>query len=410
MSFRVIALSLALGFAAATAAAQSGSVVAELRSPEQMLEQTIAFDSKIRRGLTLNAEGRFDEALALWEGLRREFPRHPAPDLHEVDTRYWLMVYDDLVYDQDDAIERVSKRAIKKAEDLVEARPHDAEAHFFLGQGLMNLGRIYGVRMRIFRAGRLAERARESLERSLELDPNLVDARYSLGLYFYFASFLPDIVQWLSFLGFIPTGTAEQGIQNLEEVVRHGDRNQFAAEFMISNIVTYHEKRIDHPRAFEMIHKLHSEYPRNTLIHFELLEVLAVTERPGDVIREALILEANPGTSKHDVGRKEMARIWRARAEFESGHSDKALELLEVFESTGPVSPTWGHVYVQVTRGQISDVRGDREQALAEYRAVIDKGYPPEFSRATEMAMEGLESPYRHPTGLARPVFVSAPE
>ena len=69
--------------------------------------------------------------------------------------------------------------------------PQRADAWFFLGAA-------YGARVsfRVQRGERLAaardgKRIKESLERALELDPQMDDARFGIGLYKYYADIAP---------------------------------------------------------------------------------------------------------------------------------------------------------------------------------------------------------------------------
>ena len=170
-------------------------------------------DALVQKGLRHNSDGDYEAAALTWKRLSEVAPRHPAANVHTVDTLIWLQIFEDSDTSLDDDIVRESEEGIRKAEVWVEERPRDARAHLYLGHALMNLGRLHGIRLRIYRAGIYGERARRELERALELEPSLTDAKYSIGLYAYYASMIPDLVQWLSFLWFIPTADAPLGLQ-----------------------------------------------------------------------------------------------------------------------------------------------------------------------------------------------------
>ena len=352
-------------------------------------------DALIHRGIRHNSDGDYEAANEVWQRLARTAPRHPAANVLATETLTWLQVFEDQNTEQDEAIERESKAGIAKAEAWVEERPSDPRAHLYLGQALMNLGRLHGIRLRVYRAGTLGERARKELERALELDPSLVDAKYSIGLYAYYASVIPDLVRWLSFLWFVPSADAPLGLRYLDEVRRDGDLFQFTAAFYLSNIRMYHDKWLDRPTALAIVEKLHDEHPRNSLVHFELLEILLLARRYDDMLREARILESHPGTGSHDRGRANMGRVWRARAQLLLGRPELAWELLEKFGEDGPDKPSWGNRWVHVTRGQVKDAVGERAAAIAEYQRVMALDLDPKFARSAEFAAEGLKQPFR---------------
>ena len=357
--------------------------------------QSPELDALIHEGLRHNSDGDFEAADEVWQRLAALAPHHPAANVHAVETLFWLQIYEDDDRSLDEPILEQSEVGIRKAREWVEEQPEDARARLYLGQGLMNLGRLHGIRLRIYKAGKFGEQARKELERALELDPTLTDAKYPIGLYAYYASLVPDLVQWLSFLWFVPTANAPLGLQYLAEVRRHGDLYQFTATFYLANIRSYHDKWLDLPFALSTLQELHAAHPRNSLVHFELLEALMLAERYEEMLSEAIVLAQHPGSGDHDRGRANMARVWRARAELYLGHPDTAAQLLETFGEDGPKVPSWANRWVHLTRAQIQDAQGDRARALVEYEKVTSLELNPKFSRSTELAAEGVESPFR---------------
>ena len=349
----------------------------------------------IHEGLRHNSDGDFEAAQEVWRQLGALAPHHPAANVHAVETLFWLQIFEDENRSLDEPILEQSEEGIRKAEEWVKERPQDARARLYLGQGLMNLGRLHGIRLRIYRAGKFGEQARKELERALELDPTLTDAKYPIGLYAYYASLVPDLVQWLNFLWFVPTANAPLGLQYLDEVRQGGDLYRFTATFYLANIRSYHDKWLDYVFALSTLQQLHAAHPRNSLIHFELLETLLLAGRYEEVLGEALTLEQHPGTGDHDRGRANMARLWRARAELYLGRPDTARQLLEGFGENGPAVPSWANRWVHVVRGQIADAEGERAEALAEYEKVTSLGLNPRFARSAELAAEGIQQPFR---------------
>ncbi len=350
----------------------------------------------IAAGIEHNFAGNLEEANATWKQLRDLDPQHPRAAVFEIFTLYWQESYEPQYPGLDEQIEARCDQAIEQAVAWVDRSPNSAQAHYYLGEALMSLGRLNGTRGRFFRAGSLGEESRGHLERALELDPTIVDAKYQLGLYSFYASLLPSFTKWLSFLWFVPTGDAEKGLSLLEEVERSNGTHRYEAALILMNIHTYHRSnRRDY--ALELAQRLHTEFPLNTVIHFELIELLFAEEEYAEVIREAMRLEQQPRERPRDRGRANVARIWRARALLALGKVDLAWETLASFGRSGPDLPSWGHRWVALSRGQILDVQEQREQAKSRYQRVIDLGFEPVWSRSTRLALQGMESPFRVP-------------
>ncbi len=351
-----------------------------------------AVDRLVHEGVRQSDDGDYDAALRTWERLKALAPHHPAPHVHAVDTLYWLQVQEDDSGDYDEAIARESEAAIRESEAWLAEHPDDPRAHFYLGAALINRGRLHGIRLEIYRAGRLGERGRVALERALALDPTLHDAKFPLGLYSFYASQVPNLFQWLDFLWFVPKGDAELGIRYLGEAYEDGDLYRFAGGFFLAHVRTFYGEA-NLAEALAVTKDLHARHPHNSLVHLELVDLLLTVSQYDDVITEARALEAHPGNQLHHRGRVNMARIWRARAELYRGRPETAWTTLEPFGDDGPKNPDWGNRWVRVTRGQILDVQGQRERAIAQYESVASLEVPGD-PRSMSTARAGLEAPF----------------
>ncbi len=96
-----------------------------------------------------------------------------------------------------------------------------------------------------------------------------------------------------------------------------------------------------------------------------------------------------------------MGRVWRARAEMQLGRPERAWQLLEHFCEDGPETPTWGHLWVEVSRGQIQDTMGEREKALAHYQRIVALKLNPTFNRSAEIAAKGVKEPFQRSPGIS---------
>ena len=346
----------------------------------------------IMRGIRYNFEGRLEDALEVWQRLRVLDPDDPAPPVLETSTWFWYESFGSGDSDLESKIVASCEEGLKKAKVLRARDMNSAEAHYWYGTALSNLARMYGSSGRFLKAGGVGGEGIEELEAAYKLDPKLVDAHYSPGYMLFYASLLPNLVKWLSFLWFVPTGDAEMGISYLDDVARSGQMNSDDAVLMLMSIHTYHTKEFAKARSHA--EALHARFPDNSVIEFELIEIAFAEEDYEGVIKAARRLEARKFTLPRDQGRVDVARIWRARAELALGKTDASKKTLEVFGEGEPAIPSWGAPWVMVIRGQIFDVMGRRDEARARYQAVVDLGESPIFSRSTELALEWQQVPF----------------
>ena len=381
----------------AALAAISVAAKPSLATPEPLPDTArppLAHRELILQGLRHGFEGDYDAASAVWQQIRALDPGHPAAPVFETNTLYWFQMFDDEDRRWDQQITALCDEGIRLSKARLDADPDDLEGHFYMGQSLMNRGRLKGIRGRYYSAGTDGERARKHLERVLELRPDLVDGRYQVGLYYFYASLLPRLVsRFLGWLWFVPSGDGPTGLRYLNEVAAGGDLYRDDARFILGNIRTYHEPQ--YRRALALVGALHDRYPRNTLIHFELLEVrFEMRDYPG-AIGEARRLEARSARNAFEESRIRMARVWRARAELLSGGPETAWQTLSVFDGEVPDRPLWGGAWINLTRGQVLDALGERERALAAYERVLAYEAPRGSQRASELARAAVDEPFR---------------
>lgn len=360
----------------------------------QTMNRGASVDELLRRGMNRNLHADYAGGHAMAASIAELDPTHPASAFLETQTLYWKMLYDDAETRYDDTIETTAKRTIELAEKRIERNADDPVAHFFAGQGHMDLGRLYGFRGSYYAAGKAGEKAREHLERALELRPDWVDAHYQLGAYYFYASLIPAMVtKWLGWLWFIPMGNADLGVSYIKLVSEDGDLFKDDAKLILSNIYTYFRKD-EIASALRMIREVHAQYPENPLIHFELVETLFAAGEYEEMIAEAKRLEQKPTPDERWRGRQTVSIIWRARAELMLGRPESSLELLAPLEANPPTTPHWASAWVDLTRGHALDVLGQREQALVEYRAVLAYELPYGSGRAEGRATEAIATPF----------------
>jgi hypothetical protein len=100
--------------------------------------------------------------------------------------------------------------------------------------------------------------------------------RRALGLCSYYASAVQDFLQSVSWLWFIPEPDRSGGLAALRAVSESDSIDREAASLALMNIFTCYES--DYREAEVIARELHTEFPGNTLIHFELLRILSVTQ------------------------------------------------------------------------------------------------------------------------------------
>ena len=211
--------------------------------------------------------------------LQQSRPEDPLGYLLEAEALGWQRWCEssDFKYGFTDARRRNKLPADKLYLNLAEKVSSIAETHlkqkdsaqmeFYAGMGDALAARLYGLRGENRNVARAGVRARNHFLRALQLDPDLADADFGLGLYNYYVDTLSAMAKILRFFMGIPGGSKEEGLQQLELARHHGDLTRQDASFYLAlNLLKYDRQ---YERALNIAVPLAEAYPRNPL--FQLL-------------------------------------------------------------------------------------------------------------------------------------------
>jgi tetratricopeptide (TPR) repeat protein len=172
-----------------------------------------------------------------------------------------------------------------KVTSLAQARLKKQESagmHFYAGMGEALAARLYGLRGENRNVARAGVRAREHFLRALQLDPNLADADFGLGLYNYYVDTLSAFAKILRFFMGIPGGSKQQGIRQLQHAIAGGELSrQDAAFYLALNSIKYDQQ---YERALSVITPLSEAYPTNPLFFLVRGDALAKLGRNDQAI------------------------------------------------------------------------------------------------------------------------------
>ncbi len=359
----------------------AGRVVGQTIDPEA-LEALYSLDFDL-------AEGKFQQ-------LTEEDPTNP---------RYWNLlassIWLKIVYEQekmnldsysgsrlgtsdsDDSVEaetearlrRTLARAIETGEAILAEHPDDIEALYALGIAHGTLASFEAtVRRAYLKANGEARKAREYHMRVLAIDPSYNDARLTIGTYDYALGVIPGFLRFL--LGFIGIrgGDREGGIEQLEYAAQLGRRASTNAKMVL--VVIYNREK-EYDKALEVLHDLHTSYPRNFLLELGKGAIYERKEewgRASEVYRSVL---AKVQTGQDDYDRLEIDSVLFKIGEINvHGFETEGLSLDEAVVAFEKVAISdeagddlKGRSYLWM--GKIFDSRNQRSEALERYNAVL---------------------------------------
>ncbi len=250
---------------------------------------------------------------------------------------------------------------------LLEKNPRNALALYFKGFALENLAtEAIALTKQSGTARRIGNQARKLHEQVLELDPSMVDANTSIGVYEYVAATLPWSYKWLAYLAGI-RGDKEVALQRFRDVAARGTYRAADSQVVMALLETWKGKP---GTAVSVYTDLAKRYPQSFLIDVGL----AVAHERNKDLRSAMQVYQNllrdlpkkaPGLQPGEVHFRigdlyvKLREYGRALESF-----DKAVQSSQGDRETRPLA------YFRMA--EIREERGETAQAMDCYRKVLE--------------------------------------
>ncbi len=396
----------------------------------QSPEKTQPVDAAAKRFDELRLQGYealynldYEEARRLFKEMTRLYPDHPAGPqclaatlwLQELNRSRHLQASLYSTESFSTSEDKVDPRLVEQfrqwtrtAKTLAEARlkrnPRDVEALYFLGvtEGLKAVFAA-AVERRFMAALSDSSRAVERHREVLKLDPGFRDAELSIGMYHYIIGSLPLPIKLMASIGGV-RGSKKRGLETLERVAREGRWAQGIARLLLIDLYK-REKRW--PEAIALARELGARYPRNYLFQLQAADALmaraATLQRAKNGsdsvaradqqqafrIFESLLRDRGKGRAPDAAG--DLIHFRYGEALLLAGQPARATEEFLAAKGSGGTQTSLTTM-ARLRAAQAMDLAGRRREALAEYRAVLER---PKFNRSYEEARKGLSEPYR---------------
>jgi tetratricopeptide (TPR) repeat protein len=280
---------------------------------------------------------------------------------------------------------------VAHVESLCDARlqknPNDVDALYARGVARGFRSTYMGMAQKSWMpAIRSALASRRDHERVLELNPNYVDAKMTVGIHNYIIGSL----NWagraaVALVGV--TGNKQKGLNYLREVSRsHGTSSNDGA--MALALFLRREQR--YPEALELVSRVSHQYPRNFLIALEYAHLLNAAGHGHEAIEQYRLIFDKGRAGKYSTFQPELV-AWglgvslRGQRQF-----DQAAVAFDQISSV-PGADTALVDRATLSAGEMYDTLGRRNEAVARYRKVTDAGRDGDTA---SLARRHLRHPY----------------
>ena len=325
--------------------------------------------------------------------LKRTCGPAPIEACHvlEATAIWWRIQLDPDNRALDDEFSESVDRAIRTTEAWTVRAPDDAEPWFYLGGAYAARVQWRVLREEKLAAARDGKRIKEALERSLELDPDLDDAYFGIGMYRYYADVAPAAARFLRFLLLLPGGDRKEGLAQMLRARTEGRLLQGEADYQLHIIYLWYERQT--ARALELLRDLQDRYPGNPLFPVQIAEIQDTYQH--DVLASldtysTLLTRARADRVNEADLAEVRARLGMAKHLETLGETDEAIEHLQRIIAMKAAAPYSSVSQAYLRLGEAFDRVNARSDAMIAYETATRTAPPDDRYHVRRDAAERL--------------------
>ncbi len=352
---------------------------------------------KISQGLWWLYQLQYEQAHQLFEDYTKENPKDPSGYFYKTATDWWQLAqeFDYPLPEIQARLEADYQETIKVAKALMSSAEDSktkAQACLYWGGAEGLKGRWLVTQKQYVDAYFLGKRGNKLLKKALRYDPELYDAYMGLGIYDYFTDTLSGVVRMLASL--LIHGDRERGLQELQLAIEKGTHARVEAMIFLIEIYTFEENQPD--QALPMTIELYKQFPQSPAMHLAYIMALYSMKNWKEMTPEAQKYldrseKETPYYSKKGI--RPALYCLAMSALLGDRKPEKSMKYLQRIFDGGEDASRWV-TFAYLRRGQIHDLRKERNLALADYKIVLNR---PDFWGSRDEAKRSLTQPFSLP-------------
>lgn len=364
----------------------------------------------LHRGIEATFAGDYDRAETIFETLKTEHPAHPARAFYQAVVLFWRNNVDAANPRYTKQIRRLLEQAMRQAELMLIRDENDVEALHYLGLSYTYLGRLEAHSGSLYKGGVLGEKGRGFLERAIAIcdDPTVrplpgesencsvcEDLYFPFGAYAYFAGRLPQLLRWLNFLWFIPSGSTEEGLAALDRVHEGGCLHRLGTKsLMVGIFLNFETDRLSDARRLS--EELVTRFPDNPFLELQHARLLlaAGEHQRGAVRAGSMIEKCDRKRRNYDNTVRQAAVLVIIEAAIRQGDTLSARRMLNDIANEPSFLPNSLTPYADLLWGMTADIEKQREKAVAHYKQAMSYKGSMRNRTVTRKAKHYLAEPF----------------
>ncbi|MCU0373094.1 MAG: tetratricopeptide repeat protein [Ignavibacteria bacterium] len=339
----------------------------------------------------------FDSAEMKIKSLLNSNPKDPQANFFGVLANWWKINLDRRNVSLDEPFYQKVDGTLKVCEEILDDRPEDISAMLYKGAALGYRGLVKSLRESWISAADDGKQALNLMDKILEINPANTEASLGIGIYNYFADYVPTNYPFLKpLLILFPSGDKVKGLSQIKEASVKSRIAEMEANYILAFLNLSYERNFIESERYAFL--LTQKYPDNPVFAKLLFNSYVGLGRYNEALTGySGILEKSvnglPGF-KNDATLREsnyyiaLSLLKLGRAAESEKYLNECMNLNDRLDK----DDTSYKVFTVLMMGMKSDAAGNRDEAIIYYRRVLDMK---EFSNSHREANNFLKTPYK---------------
>lgn len=221
-------------------------------------------DYLLDKGINYIYRLKFDSAQIQFSDFTKQNPDAPEGYFFQAMMEWWKINLDKNNESNDENFINKVNKTLEVCDRILDKDDNDFRATFYKGGALGYRGLLKSIRESWLRAAEDGREALNLLDKASELQPYNKDALLGIGIYNYFAEYVPErypVVKPLMLL--FPKGDKVKGLMQIKEVAINSRFAKTEANYILAYLYINYEKNYQEAEAYSK--KLFTEFPENAV-------------------------------------------------------------------------------------------------------------------------------------------------
>lgn len=353
-------------------------------------------DEKIQKGINFIYHIQFDSAETIFKEIIDADKNNPAGYFFIAMVDWWRININRENDSLDEKFLKEVDKAIEVADERLDRNEFDDNAMFYKGGALGYRGLLRSLRESWLKAAEDGREALNLLQKANEVNKNNKDVLFGVGLYNYFADYIPETYPVVKPLMLIfPKGDKLKGLSQIKETSLEAKFAKTEARYVLAFLNNVYEKNYTESEIYAG--SLHEEFPENPLFEKYLYNSYIGLGKWGDALTGWLgvlnkIDSGKTGYTSRTIKREanyytalcysRLGRILEAEK-----YIQKAEEVTKEMDKDNEHSFT---AYIYLINGMLNDAKGNKSTAVLYYDKVLSmKNFQDSHKEAERLKREG---------------------